>query len=256
MQSVVLARAPVDTEFDRSATDHIRLLPDWEPAILAHEVQVFPPVAFNARRKFLSSSTLMILSTLEDIDSRRRKGVRQKSGVCIKDPGGACRRGNSRGPGDPGDEGSNKGSDAGSDAGSDLGDPGDEDSNEGSDADLVRAPIDVGALVGERQERQHLFGPWSISEVWSKKVQVGWGANCGQHFGVAGLACKKNITALAGVDNGLDEAKRLCKGWLLLGRQIKCHDCDGRRKHVLEFKRGDIPLRSHEELDREAAALL
>ena len=106
------------------------------------------------------------------------------------------------------------------------------------------------------------FGPWTISQIWSKKQHTGWGANCCRHFsdGPVCLSCKKNIQArkVGGVivPGALDEAERLCKQWLLLGVTIRVSDPAGRQQHVLDITRDKIPLRSHAELDAEAATMM
>ena len=132
VNGVYLARAPVDTEHDRSAGDYMRLVADWEPSISAHEVQVFPPIAHHAQRaraSFLTASTSKIVRCVQD-DHPRRKGARQKSGVVIVGPG-------SRNAGDPGDAGSNEGIEAGSDADS-------HSVHSGHDVEQIDVDLDLG----------------------------------------------------------------------------------------------------------------
>ena len=76
------------------------------------------------------------------------------------------------------------------------------------------------------------------------KVQIGWGATCGCHANyddVEGVStrCQKQITTLSGaraVPN--DEALRLAKVWLLLGRDIDAGDPRARTAHVQEVGNG------------------
>ena len=76
------------------------------------------------------------------------------------------------------------------------------------------------------------------------KVQIGWGATCGCHANyddVEGVStrCQKQITTLSGaraVPN--DEALRLAKVWLLLGRDIDAGDPRARTAHVKEVGNG------------------
>ena len=185
-------------------------------------------------------------------DRPRRKGARQTSGVVVFGPS-VCNPGD---PGDPGDVAGHEGSEVGSDADS-------HSEHSGDDVDVDQGQIDVHVGAGgvadqERHDRKRPFGPWTLSEIWSKQVHVGWGRNCGQHFG-DGLQCKKNVTALASAldrQDAFDQAERICKQWLLMGRSIRPHDRCGRRKHVLDIARQDIALGPHAELDAEAAALL
>ena len=155
VNGVYLARAPVDTEHDRSAGDYMRLVADWEPTCLAHVVQVLPPIAHHAQRaraSFLTASTLKILSCVQD-DHPRRKEARQQSRVVIVGPG-------TRNAGDPGDAGSNEGSEAGSNADSHSVHSGD---------DVEQIDVDVDAAVQDRPDQKRPFGPWTLSEIWSNK---------------------------------------------------------------------------------------
>ena len=140
-----------------------------------------------------------------------------------------------------------------------------------SDSDDLDAPCfaapgaEPGAIDGDhdedkalRESRVHSFGPWSTSEIWSEGLCVGWGANCGCHFspkrqGTNALRCKKSIGATATCT--LDEAHGLAKQWLLAGLEIPAGRRDGRADH-LGTHRHHLPLRTHEELDADAAALM
>ena len=64
------------------------------------------------------------------------------------------------------------------------------DAMSGSDEDHVAG--DAEDAAGARKEsRKQPFGPWTVSEIVRKidgvEVHVGYGGNCGQHFGVASI---------------------------------------------------------------------
>ena len=87
---------------------------------------------------------------------------------------------------------------------------------------------------GKKASRQHPFGPWSISEVHDVKGGRGlkaWGANCNMHHDHGdSKPCKKQIEVTSKVS--ADEARRLVKAWLILGKDISADDKEGRTKHI------------------------
>ena len=98
------------------------------------------------------------------------------------------------------------------------------------------------------------WGPWSISEVWSGDVHVGWGANCCRHRNSwEGNPCKRSFRWA-----GYTEEQTRCqaKQWLLMGVGIRSQLRNGKQKHLSDIKREDIPLLPEAELDARAAALL
>ena len=249
VQAVYVADAP-QTEGLRMASDYVNLLDTWESCVLHSEVAVYPPNARLAtewqKASYMSREALM---SSNSIGVPKLKRAKKAAGVALKAP---------KVDGAP----ESNGSDAASDV------------VPGSDTDADPLPafaVEPAAVVegpegdgvegiAARAERQIPFGPWTISEIRPRGVHTGWGANCGQHFCSQGLRCKKNIQArrVAGaiVEGGLDEARLLCKQWLLLGAAIPAAQPEGRRGHVLGIGRADIPLRPEADLDREAAAFL
>ncbi len=102
------------------------------------------------------------------------------------------------------------------------------------------APARVRARAPQAAGRQMVAEPWgefSISPVFSNKtgerVQIGWGANCLKHKNGPGcsLRCQKQVPFTA-ADGGADEARRLCKVWLLCGRRLDSTHPTGQHEHV------------------------
>ena len=110
----------------------------------------------------------------------------------------------------------------------------------------------------DRVSRMLPFGPFSVSKIYSRGEHTGWGGNCGRHWDCAcSLSCKKQIGAGTPVTPAsLDEAHRLVKEWLLMGVSIPGTHCTSRSQHVRDVKRQHIRLRSHQDLDADAARLM
>lgn len=114
-----------------------------------------------------------------------------------------------------------------------------------SSASAVAVP--AGAWDGEdREERQIAWGEFSLAPVFrkmevggqTKKVQIAWGANCFQHRNDPddGLRCQKQVTVPAhSPQSALDEARRLAKVWLLMGRDVPHDDPAGRSWHLKDL---------------------
>jgi hypothetical protein len=74
------------------------------------------------------------------------------------------------------------------------------------------------------------------------KKHIGYGANCRMHHVVGpdgkkkGVPCQKQLTfPLDSPPEVVDEARRLAKVWLLLGRDISADAPNGRHEHLLEI---------------------
>lgn len=106
---------------------------------------------------------------------------------------------------------------------------------------------------GPRAARSVKFGPWSISSIFKDGEVIGWGGNCNRHaneWGRPGTKCKQ---AFLFVGRSSDETRCIAKQRLLMGASIPHADAQGRKGHLCDIRRGDIPIREESELDRMAA---
>ncbi len=244
INTIWVARAPVDRTVSETKGDVIHVCEDWEEKIIASETRVFPPLQHvHGAVKLAVDKSIAGLKGLGDKTKWPRISKDPDAGkVRVTGPSVGRRLPAS----DGGDE---SGSDAVSDAIPYSNGSSDDEADPPPPPPLPPpVPLDPAA----REVRVRVWGPWSISEVWSGGTHTGYGANCYCHFGSA-AACKKNIKALIG--GTLGEARVLCKSWLLMGRDIATHLPDARARHVLHIKRADIPVRDEAEMDAIAAGL-
>lgn len=109
-----------------------------------------------------------------------------------------------------------------------------------AEATPTAACVPVGARAGPREERQMSWGEFSVAplhrRIDGQKVHIGWGANCWKHTdqGDSGSTrCQKQVTCAPNSSQAeLDEARRLAKVWLLMGRDVPSDATSGRTDHL------------------------
>lgn len=94
---------------------------------------------------------------------------------------------------------------------------------------------------GERDDNEIQWGEFSISAIKRNtpegKIHIGWGGVCRKHWNAADvekkLTCKKQVTFPPGSPPEVcDDARRLIKCWLLMGRRVPAADIAGQHVHV------------------------
>ena len=265
VDTIHLAPAP----HDRSTCvggSAVLLCEDWRDTVEASRTQIFPPVSAISRetvprlaasKAFLKAMNLLDVSAAKRVRRKKAKGVEVETAA----PGGGDASHSDASCIDKDGPGA-----VSSDTeGDDHFDPDHyaEIARGGADA---RADAEVGGAAAAEARvnvsRKISFGPWSISEVHSNGVHTGWGGNCGCHYGTSwgrdgkpkNLACKQNLS-MTKDSSDLDTQRRLCKAWLLMGRNIRSSDKCGREIHV-GIRREAIDVRLEHELDAEAAEYL
>ena len=229
---VRIALVPHDARRRVTRGDQIFLDPNWLQ--LCRFAQVFPPVVQPRQQQehFVDQRFAKSIKAVDRPPAARRCRKKGGVGVVLVAPGN--------------DEGSVDGSEI---------DEGGDDESENSDADLP--PVEeMGRALGDgasRLDRCVQWSLWSLSEVYAGGELVAWGANCNQHFsGSDCLACKKRFGPSRDGDFGV--AKRLCKAWLLKGREIRAGATNARHDHVHGITREQllIDLASEAEIDSRA----
>ena len=243
----------------------VLLCEDWRDTVEASRTQIFPPVSAISREmvpRLAASKAFLKAMNLLDVSAAKRVRRKKAKGVVVETaaPGGDDASHSEASCVDKDGPGA-----LSSDTeGDDHFDPDHYAEIARGGADAGRADAEVGGAEAEARvlvSRKVHSGPWSISEVWSNGVHTGWGANCSCHYGTSwgrdgkpkNLICKKHLSKTQGSD--LDTQRRLCKAWLLMGRNIRSSDKCGRQIHV-GITRQEIDDRPEHELDAEAAEYL
>ena len=117
-------------------------------------------------------------------------------------------------------------------------------------------------LPGGRRPRVLVGEPWGefqlapvYQTVGGDRVHKAWGASCHKHSDVGeDNRCQKQVTFPPGSSAATrQEAKRLCKVWLLWGRAVPSDAPDGKRQHLFDMGgrrlRSEAPPISEAELD-------
>ena len=100
------------------------------------------------------------------------------------------------------------------------------------------APEDLPPALAEREARSIAWGEFSYAPIFKTtaegKVHIGWGGNCHCHHNMDDdLKCQKQLTFPAhSAPDVVDEHRRLCKLWLLLGRGVPEDAPNGREWHL------------------------
>lgn len=258
-----------------SGSSRVTLREDWKQVVAASEVAVFPErpkvrvVKTTEEQDRLRKSLHKLVETTAGAKSKRRaqpaggRNVQLRAPACGSDIGRVSDTCSS--------------SDAGSDSSDDRSPVGHHSSSDeelpsfavsanlgaGAAADGVAEDAPRHALVEARAHsaqddgrgsRAIRFGPWSISSIVKGGAVVGWGGNCNKHVNEcdrAGTKCKR---AFLFIGLTSDATRCVAKQWLLLGAHIAHSDVQGRKRHLNDIRRSDIPIRDEASLDAEAAA--
>ncbi|CAK0885912.1 unnamed protein product, partial [Prorocentrum cordatum] len=234
--NIFLSAAAIDQEMLADSAAAVFLVDDWRSRLFNSEQPVFPP-----RGRLRQARGKKARKADGDAMADMRRGIRALGGDGDKI---RIRRPKPEGHGSDDELWNDFGS--GGSSGS-LSPPNDGDSSSGADGPPVagiKRP-----QPAEKEVRKVPFGPWTVSEVWSEGVHVGFGGNCNCHLDAGkDLRCKRNIT-FAGMS--VVATRCLAKQWLLMG--VGLAGDDARSQHVKGIPRAEIPIRDEAELD--AAAL-
>ena len=103
------------------------------------------------------------------------------------------------------------------------------------------APMDLPPALADREARSIAWGEFSYAPIFKTtaegKVQIGWGGNCHRHRNMDDhLKCQKQLTFPAhSAPDVVDEHRRVCKLWLLLGRGVPEDAPNGREWHLKDI---------------------
>ena len=206
--------------------------PDWRLILPAGETRIFPPIVHCRAREPVSN----VVRGLRGLRPKRRTPT-SRGGLRFTMPKTRIR------DDDDFSEASDEG--YGSSVRSSEGqtDSSDAEEDDSGDEEEERARPGDNAIP---------FGPWTISFVRERGEIVGWGGNCGQHFGGT-TQCRKSLRFCG---QSSDHTRCLIKQWLRMGATIPCTRPNGRREHIFMCSRDDIPVRPEHELDAEASTCL
>ena len=144
IEYVGLAPAPRDDAAWVNAADRIALAENWESELLPKEVQIFPPLHVPVSASGINEDMRKALSSCTEKPMKRAK---KEAAVRVLNPDAEC----------------------GTDSEESAEDPGLPDvalQHIQGEADV---PHDVPQAEDDRPDRTHPFGPWTVSEIWSKK---------------------------------------------------------------------------------------
>ena len=166
--------------------DRVCLADGWESTVMEMKHQLFPPIAKVARAAMAQNSLLT-----QALKALQPKALEGRCLTKVSNQDGKQRRAAallraaaaSSGNGDDGGAAAESSSD-----GADFPADGDADDfdeeyflhQHGNAGDAVDAAVDANVggdavdIPRTLQDRNHAWGPWSLSEVWSEGTQVGW----------------------------------------------------------------------------------